>query len=168
MKSKRLKAFTLLEMLIVMLLSTLVLAVAYLALQLVNMQYVNFDRNTEKIMTVSRLRTQLAKDLARADVVRHQGDCLVLEKHIAPAHRGLIEYCFEDSLLLRRQEQLTDTFHLTPAAIAFSWEGRAQSEGPIDHVSFTGGLNGEVYPFLFRKTYDARTKWQLTNQLQDQ
>ncbi len=165
MKNKQLKAFTLLELLIVMLLSSLVLAVAYLALQLVNAQYLHFSRNTEETVALSVLRTQLAKDLERTSIVWRRGGCLVLEKYAVLDNSARVEYCFQDSLLLRRQEQLTDTFRFAATAIVFSWEGAEQSQGPVDQISFNGKLNGESYPFLYRKDYDAQMKWQLTNQL---
>ena len=74
-----------------------------------------------------------------------------------------VEYLLLDSLIVRKQQQVSDTFCLGSDSLVCYWQGKKVTEpaGYVDAFTFTGVCNGERYLFSFTKPYDRQTLWEM-------
>ena len=126
----RLRAFTLLEMLVVLTVSALLFSLAYAALGLVQRQQRAYEARTAALGLVSTWQNALAADLRAARRVEVSGDELRCQR---PA--GLVVYALRDSILVRQQGEVLDSLPLPVRAGTYFWRGQPRRQGLIDEVS---------------------------------
>jgi len=103
MKYLRVNSFTLLELIVVMVLSSLVLMITLLAFQILHKQFTNYEANSEKIDRLYLFFNVFDHDLENALVYR-DAEIFTLRKGIRE-----ITYTFEESLIKREESGQTDT-----------------------------------------------------------
>ncbi len=154
----RMEAFTLVETLVVLLISGLLLGIVYASLRAVEHRYRIFLADSRRQAEISSLRTLLQRDSEQARVLTKVGNSLNAE-----CTGYAVEYVFSDSILIRKQQSVTDTFHLVVDSLSFTWHNRPVPEptGVVDGVSFLVRNNGETYVFGQQKDYDQKTLWEI-------
>ncbi|HEX8659408.1 MAG TPA: prepilin-type N-terminal cleavage/methylation domain-containing protein [Hymenobacter sp.] len=129
----RLNAFTLLELVVVMAVSSILFAMAYAALRLVQRQQVVVERRTASLGQISTWQDVLGADFRAADFVEARGDELRCQRRAGP----LITYEWLDSALVRQQGEVSDTLALPVRERAYFWQGQPRTTGPIDELTLT-------------------------------
>jgi len=103
MKKSDLKSFTLLETIIVMVLSTLVLMIAFLAFDVLHRQYISYQKNSSKINNFYFFYTTLDQDFDNATVTRNNNDFTLQKKH------RKITYSLQENQIIRNENGNSDT-----------------------------------------------------------
>lgn len=162
---KRLKAFTLLEMTLAMVLTSLVVAMGYSATDIVQAQLTNFRSTQSKLVDVQRLYSELALDFDRAETVR-LGD----EQLIINLEKEHLTYRWETGTIYRVQQEQIDSFQLqlVDHECYFQQALVEQTAKPIDGLEMTLSLDGEAWNLRWEKQYSAATLMQLEKEVSDE
>lgn len=147
---KKISAFTLLELSVVMVITGLVFAIAFSAYIIINKQYAEFSNSNEKIVDVSTVYAVLINDFAEAREIRKSGKKVVLTR----ADNSQIFYLFESNALIREINNLEDRFE-NISNEKFSFLGLEQNEtnGLVDELYCE--IEKDAFPLHIRKYYAA-------------
>lgn len=130
MKTKKIAAFTLSELLVVMIISSIVVSLTFVTLGLVQKQISEIQRNFKDQQEIQLLERVLLQDLNRHQTF-YQKDKDLLILH---SSKDSIFYQFEEAYILRNK----DTFHLKVVEKQFLLDNTIAKEGWIDamHLEF--------------------------------
>ena len=150
----RISAFTIMELMVVSVLTAILIGGAITAFQLIDQQFRDYHQQSSTSLNYSSLHTLMQEDISEAiqlEVI--EGQKLLLKKDNYD-----LQYHFESGRIIRQAllpNVRPDTFALQLKQIYFAFRGRQQSEGPIDllQCEIQDGLF--IYPFTFHKHYSA-------------
>jgi prepilin-type N-terminal cleavage/methylation domain-containing protein len=128
---RRLKGFTLLELVVVLAVSALLFRLAYAALGLVQGQQRVFERHSATLGQISTWQNALAADFRHArriDAAAAQLSCQL------PG--SVVVYSWPDSLLIRQQGQVSDTLVVPVREHTTFWQTQPRTQGRVDEASF--------------------------------
>jgi hypothetical protein len=148
----KLKAFTILEVLVAMVISTLVIGGSFLAYEMTYKQYKHYEEVSSCTNEAVSFHAALEKDMENAETVR------VTDKGLECLKKGeKIDYDFSGEYVLRKLTLVTDTFHVKNDSNLFSLGSQEQkvSGALIDKVCFRIDLKGEKQEVALSKHYGA-------------
>lgn len=147
---KKIKAFTLIELSVVMAVAGMVFAISYSAYHIISRQYSEFRNASEKIIGISALNAVLAKDFSEAKKIEKGSDELLVEK---PGGSQVI-YSFEPGEIIRRINEAEDRFPgISNVKISFMGEEQSETSGLVDELYCEIGK--EAFPLHIKKYYAA-------------
>jgi prepilin-type N-terminal cleavage/methylation domain-containing protein len=149
---KKLPAFTLMELLIGMIISSIVISFGYGAYSLVYKQYLSYKKIKNEIVEVTQLNTILYTDLVKAELVSFNENELAIDRK----NNSPLLYDFNNSIVLRKDVGVIDTFKIEPAIITASFVF-ADQKALVNAFSFEAKVWGETEHFVFEKKYSAET-----------
>lgn len=126
-KTKKIPAYTLSEMIVVLLLTTIVVGLAFSVLQLVQKQIRFIQTNWEKTTEIRKLEQSLSLDFNRYHQIRYNPN----EKRIS--FKNVVDstfYQIRDSLFISEK----DTFQVRVNSIQFYRHGQEVLEGKMDAI----------------------------------
>lgn len=153
MKRTKLKAFTVIEMIVALILVAIVVSIAFAALSLTNKQLYSFQRRFDTMSDCRLLQNALSQDIQHAERVTGQAGTLRCTKD-----QWRVLYTFGDSVIIRQDAALsTDSFFFKVDAVFLGFEGIPQHKegGLIDEISLSLKRKEEVFTVHQRKMYDA-------------
>lgn len=146
---KRFKAFTIAELIVVMVISTIVLATIYTTYLLIRKQYAKQSGRIGQLNEYLLFKNAFSKDFRIADSVVLAGDINGLQCFLGGRK---IEYAFTDSAIVRTEEPATDTFKLTVEG----FETNSLEAGAfVEQVSLKIIPYRDTVVLKFHKNYDA-------------
>lgn len=148
---KKVKAFTLSEMIVTLLITTIVVGMAFAVLNLVQKEMLGIERNYEKSTELNLLRQSLWIDFNRYETIFYN------EKSGILSFSNDMEtqtYTIEENLIVKGK----DTFNLKWEEQRFLFENTAKVSGEIDALNFAaakeyGGQQLFVYKNNSASTY---------------
>ncbi|WP_350284659.1 hypothetical protein [uncultured Croceitalea sp.] len=145
MKVKKLKAFTLSELLVVLLLTVVVVGLAFSVLNLVQQQMNGSRQNYQKTTELNLLKQALWRDFRTYQYLNfNMGD---EHLHLSSAI-DTVRYTFMEDYVVRQQ----DTFNIDLAAKTFYFDGTAVTDGMIDAIELeTNKESGQKQVFVYRE-----------------
>lgn len=156
MYSKKVPGFTIMEVTIAMLLSAIVIGLAYTVFSLVTRSYQSYQARHRQMATVLSLDGMLRRDFDRAEVILEDTDGIVLT-----SKNHLIKYRFYPDYILRKGIA-TDTFRLKADSVAKTFEGKAiddsgtgAEENRIDELDIQLTLQKQKIPYYYHKIYSS-------------
>ena len=158
--TRRTDAFTLQELLIVMILSGILLSTAYYGLRVVQQYYLRFDQRSEQNLAHQTLHSLLQRDFERAVYVVKEERAVVCHLTNEP-----IIYEFTTEAVLRRQAGITDSFPGPAQELRcfFLGDEVVLPGQPISELGFTITSQEESLPYRVHKTYAADVLMHLTS-----
>jgi hypothetical protein len=154
--NKRVKAFTILEVTITMLVAALVIGITYSAYSIIIKAYGSFNHKNQDMAVLVRLDEWLKKDFAHADIVLKDTAGIVLNS--ADHH---IKYRFDPDFIVRFEIK-SDTFKFKTDSLVTSFEAVPINEfGPTDEQNRLDDLDliilfqDEKIPYHYHKQYSA-------------
>lgn len=150
---KKVRAFTLIEVTISMLIAAIVIVTTYTAYQIISQNYLNYVKKQNLIASFTIMDKLLRDDFLKANpIVKTDSG---LEFHM---DNGKVQYQFNDSLIIRNQYNLRlDTFNIVLHTINFTFENEESGVGRrIDLLSYLVTLDNETIPMSYRKMYSAQ------------
>jgi hypothetical protein len=160
---RRLDAFTIIELCMVMLLSAIVIGIAFFTLNIFQGSVRSFKTDAGAIADISTLHRLLAKDIWRSDEVVYTEEGFLIQS----TKRGMVSYHFLPECIVRLQASRIDTFPFIIEELHgyFLKEEVQVPSQLVDEISFTLFHKEEAHPFYFYKTYaaDALIKHETAN-----
>jgi prepilin-type N-terminal cleavage/methylation domain-containing protein len=142
----RLKAFTILELLVAMAITGLVVSISGLVYNMLDSQFFSYRKSNEAIVSVFLLDSSLRKDFFEGrSIIAADDRTLIIVKH------DVVEYRFNDEAVLRIQAGRTDTFYLSAQNIKMLLDNIEESPGAINELSFETEVMGESEAFHYLK-----------------
>ena len=149
---RKIKAFTIIELVVVMILSGIIIGIVYSAYQIVNSQYGNYIKANKRITSEAVLTMLLNKDFASAHFIKKEGERIFF----FDAENKVNTYRFEDDFIIRNSNAVVDTFFIPTLNIEMLFLSQAQGSynGMIDELYFeSAAVEGQI--FRFKKLYAA-------------
>lgn len=152
-RSKKIPAFTLMEVTIAMLIAGIAIAITFTAYRIVSGTYIGFSKKQNELAGFIRLDKLLKQDFMAARSILKSSGGLVIEMK-----GGLITYQLDKDYVLRDQFSLrTDTFRLKLGNTGFLFETNEVADGQaIDQFGFETVVQGQLVPLHYRKIYSAQ------------
>jgi len=138
--SRRLKAFTLVELLVTLALSAIVVTMAYAAYWRLSSLRTTFERRVATVSRVNDLHYQLLLDFKRAQAVRFDGQRLRFHQ----PHGGA-SYTFTSSAITRLQQELHDSLPVRFVRPLCYFQGQPRDTGLIDELSLQVRIASDTF-----------------------
>jgi hypothetical protein len=155
MKGK-LKAYTLLELTIAMLLTGLVISITYASYNLIVKSHLSFSKKNNELTVLTTLDYLLKKDIAQAVLITKTATGIILIKRDVRVH-----YQFQPDFIVRVTTR-SDTFKVKTDDIIATFEGTPVNDNPepqkldhIDELQFNVHFHQEKIPYIYHKVYSA-------------
>lgn len=152
-RGRSLKAFTILELVIAMMISAIVIAIAYTGLKMVLRSFHAFSKRYEQTMVMLKLNELLTKDIDRSEAVRSGDEGISMTGSGQSVH-----YRFEGDELIRTAVK-SDTFRIKASDVRMAFEGVPIGETSfsnlIDDLYFTSSVGMRKVPHHFHKRYSS-------------
>lgn len=147
----RIDSFTLTEVIVTMVVSSLVVLLAYMALQMLNNYFVRTNYESALYSERLSMRTVLTKDLDQADSVKWEDP----ELHIYSPNT-LVSWQADSTLLLRKRGDEIKSFRVGRSEVSPEYFALTGLVGQID-IGWLVGTNDSVV-FTFHKPYTLATR----------
>ncbi|MGY4538162.1 type II secretory pathway component PulJ [Mucilaginibacter sp. UYNi724] len=148
----KLAAFTILEMVITMMVSALLIGLAFTAYVIVYRSYLAFEKKNGETSIIIQLSKTLQRDFARSRRVCTRPDGLVIYG------QDSIFYEFRNDYMLRRSAR-SDTFHVEIQNLEMTFENKllttSSADSLVDRLFFQLLLRKDTIPFSYRKFYSS-------------
>jgi hypothetical protein len=151
---KKIAAFTLMELIIGMIVSSIVVGTCYSGYLITSKQYNKYEVLKEEVNNIWQLHTCLTTDIKRAESLTYTENHLTLKNDSL-----LLVYVFNDSCITRSVNETTDTFHFSPLEINPVFVDETNSN-LTKQFSFKISLFNEQQSLYYTKEYDAASLFQ--------
>lgn len=145
----KLKAFTLLELLIGMIISSLVIAFGYGSYELIYKQFLNYKNVKVQLIQAEQLRSTWTTDMQKAKMVSFNENKLNLSQE-----DDILEYTFLDSMIIRKDKEVSDTFFVAVQNIKCDFLF-PEERMFVSKFAFTTTILQSNEPFCMEKNYSA-------------
>ena len=155
LRSGKLPAFTILELTVVMFLTGVVMASAYLAWTIVAQQFLGYQTRSNRVGELARIEVALHRDMEKAAHVTRTGDAITFYH---PASTN-IEYQFEANRIIRIAAQHADTIDATVDAIETRTLNLPRTgQVLVEQLDITLTPYGRTQKMRFKKEYGVAIK----------
>jgi prepilin-type N-terminal cleavage/methylation domain-containing protein len=149
---KRLTAFTIPELMVVMLLSGIVISAMYVLLQFSFFNYFRYFTATEKLNRIARMNYLLTKDIHTSAVLQK-----TLNGFTFTSPSKMVSYNIIDSMMVRT-DKITDTLYASAIKCELFLNDSPSIEGELaDLVQLTIVYKGEELFTQYHKNMDAKS-----------
>lgn len=156
MAKHKVKAFTILEVTITMLIAAILLGITYTSYSIVVKSYRSFTIKNDNMAVLISLDHLLKRDFGKATIVIKDADGIDLKND-----QQLIKYSFNPDFIIRTSIRV-DTFKVQTQDVITSFENVPLNEiqdtdeqNRLDEVSFTLLYQNEKIPYHYRKLYSS-------------
>lgn len=149
---RKIKSFTVLELIIVLVLTGTVIAIAYSGASLFFKEFMIFQHRSDNAAGISLLNRLFIKDFDRSDFIykdNQQLKCVNRDKSIY--------YGFNSEYIIRRDSLIVDTFKVEISGVQSRFEGNEVMDGVIDNLAFSIFHNDDSIKFQYNKKYNAES-----------
>jgi hypothetical protein len=146
MHRSKVKSFTLSEMLVVMIITAIVVGIAFSVLNLVQKQVRSIKKNFDRTTELSLFEERLWQDFNLHSVIIFSGEELILRSDV-----DTVVYHFNEKVILRN----TDTVHAAVTIGKLYYEGKQVKSGYVDALSISADAELPGYSIFVSTTPDA-------------
>jgi len=155
----KIKAFTILEVTITMLIAGIVISIAYTAYGIISKSFLGFKSKNEDMAMIANIDHLLKRDFDRADMILSGNSGIELRQYGKP----VIHYEFANAYIVRRSIT-TDTFKVINRDVKMYFEHQGKSisedtdatnENRIDELSLMIDYKDEAISCNFYKQYSS-------------
>ena len=147
MKTNKLKAFTLAEMLVVLVVASIVISMGFLVLNMVRKQVIVIQKNYHKKQEIQLFETTLIRDFNARNAFFHQKDNIITLRNT----KDSIQYTFLDTYITREK----DTFQIEVDNKKLFLDGSLVKEKTIDAIEINLSSNFTNRQLFIQQTKDA-------------
>ena len=151
---QRIQAFTIMELMVVSVLTAILVGGAIAAFQLIDQQFRDYHQQSSASLNYSALHALMQEDVYMALQLERPGENELLLK--GPDYD--LQYYFESNRIIRQAllpDVRADTFALQLKEVRCSFLGQEQFAGPVDQLQCEIQDGLFTYPFTFHKHYSA-------------
>lgn len=156
MSKNKIKSFTLSELLIVMVITAIVVGMAFSVLRLVQKQIHTIQKNFDKTSALALFEQRLWQDFNELHSIQYEvnGNSLSMESEM-----DTVVYSFQEDYTLRN----SDTLRLKLTLDKILFKGKEIQQGPTDAISISGKEELLDYEIFISKKNDATLFMNLEN-----
>lgn len=147
----KLKAFTIIELTVITLLSGIVISIAYFVFFILQKQYNTYDKTSKIQLEITTLNRLLTEDFQKADsIVSSTNSAFLIYKN-----ELVTDYKFEPNYITRNKSSVTDTFHLSTDNVSLILDEEPVSVPGIwlNELKFEANYHQKKLSFHFYKKY---------------
>ena len=151
---QKIKAFTLLELLVGMIISSLVIGFCFMSYFIIYKQYLNYRTTKQVISDVVLLNTVICSDFTKSNRITAVNENeLILDYE----NKQVINYHFTPEFIIRKADETTDTFKINSSNCIPVYITDMENEklSLITVFSFDTNVFGEQEHLNFTKNYGA-------------
>ncbi|WP_426672081.1 PulJ/GspJ family protein [Mucilaginibacter sp. McL0603] len=156
MSKNKVKAFTVMELVITMLVAAILMGFIYTAFQIINNSYRAFHQKNEGIATLERLDELLKKDFGKAEFIEKTSDGIILKRKT-----DTVRYTFSPGYILRISS-IVDTLKLKNADVSTLFgqlpvdgQGLSEEDNRIDELDVSLLIENEKVTYQYHKEYSS-------------
>jgi prepilin-type N-terminal cleavage/methylation domain-containing protein len=156
MNRYQVKAFTIMEVTITMLIASILMGITYSTYSIISRSYLAFNTKNKDMAELQQLDHYLKKDFDRAEFIQKNAEGILLKNN-----DRIITYSFQPDFVLRISS-ITDTFKVKNAEINTLFEGlpvdlsgSSDEQNRIDELSVSLLLQNEKIPYHYYKRYSS-------------
>jgi Tfp pilus assembly protein PilE len=156
MNRNRVKAFTILEVTITMLIAGLLIGITYTSYSIIVKSYRSFTLKNDDMAVLVSLDHLLKRDFERAEVIVKDHDGIVLT-----ANDKVIRYGFKPDYIIRSSTRV-DTFKVQTQNVTTIFENaeinevqETEEQNRIDELGFTLLFQNQKIPYHYHKLYSS-------------
>ena len=152
MFKQKVRAFTIMEVTVTMLIAAIVVMIVYTAYRIIGKSYTDYDQKNKMISELVVADKILKKDFSDALDIKQTSDGIELSMQ-----EGQISYVFGEKFIVRNQNQLRlDTFDLTNNKVVLKFKNsEAGVDHSIDNLSLNCIFNKRNITLSYYKVYSA-------------
>lgn len=155
--NKRVRAFTIIEITISMLISAVVIGMVYTCYSIIYKGYSVFNIKQKELVEMGQLNQVLQKDFEKAEGIFQNDEGIAIKNK-----NTWVSYQIKPDYILR-VSTVTDTFKLTTQDVTPYFEGRpltgrseVEEQNRIDELSFILIYHNEKFPYYYFKEYSSQ------------
>ncbi|WP_285060247.1 PulJ/GspJ family protein [Pedobacter ginsengisoli] len=152
MEKDRIKAFTLIELVLAMMLAAIVMGMAYSAFTVFTRVYGRFHSKNLAHADVQLFRQVLQSDMEKAALIELREGQLNFKD---PLSSEALSYSFGTDYLVRTHHSVADTFKMKRLILLSSFENSSVSEGIADRLVFRFEHEGAPVTMTAAKVYTS-------------
>jgi prepilin-type N-terminal cleavage/methylation domain-containing protein len=156
MNKQRVRAFTIIEVTVTMLIAGILIAITYTSYSIIVKSYRSFTAKNEDIVVLVSLDHVLQRDFDRTDMILKETDGITLKNS-----DQVIKYTFGPDFIIRIAGKM-DTFKVQTQEVNTSFEnipvGEVQADNEqnrLDDLAFTLVFQNEKIPYHYHKLYSS-------------
>ena len=156
MKRGKVKAFTIMELTIAMLISAIAIGITYSIFLIVSHSYQSYLTKTAQVATAQRLDAVLQRDFDRGALILKDTSGVRIQ---LPS--GQVKYQFDTAFVIRKTAT-NDTFKVKTDSVTFSFEGKeltangeAGAQNPLDELYLSVILEKQKITYHYHKVYSS-------------
>ncbi len=115
--NKKIKAFTLIELIVVLLLTSLVITITFYTFQVAKNYYLHFDKKENQVTALIRFNAVLQSDFTKSQYA--EGNSKVVTCYF---EKKQISYRFMNEYIIREQVGVRDTFYCQASHLKYFFE----------------------------------------------
>jgi prepilin-type N-terminal cleavage/methylation domain-containing protein len=148
----RLKGYTVMELIVVMVLSAIVVSIAYTSFDIISKQYLRYKKSHEEISKILMFDLVLTKDFKNSVFVSLDDDGIVCNYSDRK-----INYQIDEHFVVRQENDVLDTFKVRVTDFQSDFSGiRVTDPGQlINHFEFVQQYDDADYLYAYQKEYAA-------------
>jgi len=150
----RLKAFTMVELLVVMVLSGILVGLAFLMFQIIQQQFVTYQTSGNSALTSDNIQRLIQYDFQYADLVKTNNNQLICQHTDRTIH-----YLFEEQNIIRWLENRDlpeDTFKINTKDLTCFFNNKPIENGVVNKCSVNIRYSNSWLTIHQHKTYSAQ------------
>lgn len=151
---RRIPAFSLIEMLVVMLLSSITVGIIYVTYYSISMYYIRYSTQQIELERANVFFSRLSVDFDECLSVTKLSSGILCSQTV-----GTVEYHFFPEYSIRRQLSVVDTFPgVNAVAFRYGSQDRVEELGLIDELEISAWLHARQVTLRFVKDYEPGTQ----------
>ncbi|HZX59365.1 MAG TPA: prepilin-type N-terminal cleavage/methylation domain-containing protein [Mucilaginibacter sp.] len=156
MNKGRVKAFTIIELTVAMLISAIAIGITYTIFSIISRSYGSFNKKNEHMAEVSRLDELLRKDFERSELVLKDTSSIAFQ-----SLNKMVRYKFDTAYVVRIG-LITDTFKVRTDTVNTLFENEIVNEpallkeqNRLDQLDLSIALQNEKITYHYHKIYSS-------------
>lgn len=156
MNKHRIKAFTIMEVTVTMMVAAILMGITYTTYSIVSRSYLSFNTKNKDMAELELLDRLLKRDFDRGEVILKETDGIIIKNT-----DRMVTYEFSPDYITRNSG-ITDTFKVKTEGLSTSFEGQPVDEtglsgeqNRLDDLSFNLIFQNEKIPYHYYKQYSS-------------
>ena len=146
-RNRKLKSFTIIELLVTIMLSSLVVLITYTTYDIVTQQYFIKKKFYQEINDITRLHLELQDEFEKSESIRCENDKIYFIKSTVDS----ICYQFLDNNIVRTKKDFSDSIFLKPVSFKKKFFDKDIETGSINELTFNIIYKKDSFNFAFYK-----------------
>lgn len=156
MNNHKVKAFTIIEVTITMVIAAILIAITYTSYSIVSKSYLSFNTKNDDMAVLERMDKLLKRDFMRAETIQRDSSGILFKNT-----NSIIQYEFNPDFIIRISGR-SDTFKVKSDSLNMLFEGQPVSETDpsneqrrLDGLEINVEFQNEKIPYHYHKQYSS-------------